>query len=76
MSTSQSAKPSRVEIAPFDAREGVVTLATLALTLFFMGVLALVAGTPMVPGVTAGVLFTVGGVCAVGGLVVQALRSR
>jgi hypothetical protein len=41
-----------------------------------MGVLALVAGTRMVPGVTAGVLFTVGGVCAVGGLVVQALRSR
>lgn len=67
---------AKVETSPFDAREGGDMLATFAVCLFVLGVVALVAGTPLIPGITAGVLFTVGGACGVGALVVHALRSR
>jgi hypothetical protein len=73
-----TAKP--VEIAPFDAREGVVTLVTVGGVLWFYAALALVAGGPSVPwqGGTwlPGALLLAGVVCMVGALVVNALRSR
>lgn len=71
---------AEVEIAPFDARECVVTLATVGCVAWFYAAIALVAGGRSVPWAGTfwlpAVLLLAGVVCFVGALVVNGLRVR
>jgi len=67
---------TKVEVAPFDAREAVVTLVTVGVVCWFFAALSLVQGGGLFAWTPGPTLFVVGAVCMVGGLVVHAVRGK